>query len=1081
MSAEVPGSRQRTNPFNDFVFIDATPSDRGSFTLATEKALEKLEKFQLPDPSHFVLQWVQALIANQAPQININFENNTLLGDFELVLHFGGPGYERDEIDELYDHVFRSGRDRRMDRLRELALGWLSASALGVTFLALESNGRRRTKEFGRERTESCKPKTSHSLTVRGKGNYRFEEIVKHRCIECTTNIFWNGEQVNITAVGSVPWPGRAFSSGSTSGVMGATYGSPVSHIVFLRYGVEFASRPEPSLQPPVVLRVSDSALSKNVSQTDVVKDEAYEIFLRRLRTEAKAMGLKLPHMRIPSYQREALNRFLQAYLMSHIDVRVFNDPTRLELLGEEYASLIHFPVFSAAGRSYLSLENLRVEHTTRGYLLYSLDERAKLARWSGTLLILQPEEVPVLRKFFTNVTALSWEDVRVLSQGGITQKIADARRRPVACEIPLEFKSSQKKKGPEHKLQVPDIYPTGQTVVTADQKIYGKTIPGVDITLIVQLDRNNLLDTNELAHLKSHLPSMVKDLLMVMVQKLMVLPTALNQSRPRYAELISEQLLYLLSARSDLQDMRELLEELGPTVKLCPLIGLENGEYVSIADLLEYLNHLPVVYLGGVFFEGLESGALDPMPCAQKLVESVVLESSLRRTESLRREIQKDKQIRLELRRQTAMKNLAHNPRPEAALRNFANDGRAHAQELDHLEHEFRRVSEGKLFTQPDSTRLLSLSEQLERQESDTESHLPPPEQPGAVDDPTTEPKTVAVSQPTLSPIEFDLQHIRARLGDFCSTPGAIHVERRESLYAFHLSNRWMDTGLGEVVLLCEGRADETLVHTLPLDGFLRVSPDFEGDPQILFSEGIEQLVLKALQVYRDDSVASRTRKRLQNWLLECSSSLPDWLETSPTISRELLTRPLVPCLGNRLLSWKQLLAQAKLLEKTLVADPKDREARHDPLCAVLAFESAWRDTVLANLGFPTTKTWCPEERTLDFDLLLQSSVKEIVNVLNNNHADLLDPRVVGKLQHQSSFWTRWTSGFLSWDSEENMALVNPRHKLAKQLLKKFQPDPTWSVLFSCALFSTINRGLEEIEDRHEREFLMGLLDTVG
>ena len=133
------------NPFNDFVFLHAPPSDRGSFTLATEKALAKLEKFQLPDPKLFILQWVQALVASGAESISMAYEESTIQNKFELTIDFDGPGYSRNEVDGLYDHVFRSGRDRSVDRLRELALGWLSACSLPINIMWLDFT--RRSKE----------------------------------------------------------------------------------------------------------------------------------------------------------------------------------------------------------------------------------------------------------------------------------------------------------------------------------------------------------------------------------------------------------------------------------------------------------------------------------------------------------------------------------------------------------------------------------------------------------------------------------------------------------------------------------------------------------------------------------------------------------------------------------------------------------------------------------------------------------------------------------------------------------------------------------------------------------------------
>ncbi|MCA9780971.1 MAG: hypothetical protein KC800_29835, partial [Candidatus Eremiobacteraeota bacterium] len=479
-----------SNPFNDFVFLHATPSDRGSFTLATEKALAKLEKFQLPDPKLFILQWVQALVASGAETITMAYEESSIQNKFELTIEFDGPGYTRSEVDGLYDHVFRSGRDRSVDRLRELALGWLSACSLPINVMWLDSNGRRRVhskvKGAVRETTEAStrseggrveEMDIKHQLHIEGKGNYELDEIVRQKCKEVTCRLTVNGDSVGGGQAG-VPWPNRPFRQGQTVGVMGATYGgSAASNLAFLRYGVEFISRPEPSLQPPVIARVSDDTLSKNVSQTDVVKDDAYEEFLGRLRSEMKRMGLELTGKRIPSYQREALNTFLQSYLVSYIDLRVFEDENRLKLMGEEFGNLVKFPMFRAAGQSFVSLSDLREEYDRRGYLLYSLDKRSQLARWDSILLVLEVEEVRVLQKYFSNLTALTYDEVRALSMGTMQHKLAGARR--LAPVVSRQHSLSTQDQN-VLTLIIPDTYPTGQALVVNKGKRYGTALPGV-------------------------------------------------------------------------------------------------------------------------------------------------------------------------------------------------------------------------------------------------------------------------------------------------------------------------------------------------------------------------------------------------------------------------------------------------------------------------------------------------------------------------------------------------------------------------------------------------------------------------
>ena len=133
-----------------------------------------------------------------------------------------------------------------------------------------------------------------------------------------------------------------------------------------------------------------------------------------------------------------------------------------------------------------------------------------------------------------------------------------------------------------------------------------------------------------------------------------------------------------------------------------------------------------------------------------------------------------------------------------------------------------------------------------------------------------------------------------------------------------------------------------------------------------------------------------------------------------------------------------------------------------------------------MEELAFPRAAVWRGVKRDLDFDTLLQGSVRELLNVLSLHEEDLVRPEIVGKLSGESSFWTRWRSGFLSWDESLGNALVNPEHKLARKLLSKYQPDVSWSGILASALFSTINRGLEEVDDDHERQFLQGLLDSL-
>jgi hypothetical protein len=1089
-----------TNPFNDYVFIDATPSEKGAFTLATEKALAKLEKFQLPDPTHFILQWIQALIASGAQQIDISYGTTSLRGQFNLLINFDGPGYTRFEVDALYDHVFRSGRDRSVDRLRELALGWLSACSLQVDKMILDSNGRRRVRErSGRSvqettsssptpDTETEQPEQAapiHQLFISGKGDYPFESILSRRCCEVPASIYFNKSLITGSSGPSgVPWPNRSFRCGPTQGVMGATYGgSATSNVSFLRYGVEFVARPEASLQPPVIIRVSDPTLSKNVSQTDVVRDDAYEDFLGRIRTEMKSMGLQLTTKRIPGYQRESLNRFIQSYLVSYVDVRVFDDPHRLQLMGPEFKNLIEFPLFNAAGGSYKSLADLRTEYLLKGYLLYSVDNRAQLARWQGMLLVLEPEEVVVLKKYFSNLHPLGWDEVRTLCQGGMREKLAAARRRPVACQVAHQLSIGLKSTTTSLKLMVqvivPDVYPTGRTVVAKTGELVGTTLPGADVTLIIETGKGAITSTNDLANLKRSLNKPIRRLVQMLSSKLNSPDISNDQSRMRYAELCCELLIYLIKNEAA---GPAVLDELGKTVTSSPLIGIEDGNLVSIDDLRSYLKIVGQVYLGGAFLEGLESGALDPMPRAQQLLDELLQPSQIVPTESVREQLTKDPELKFQFRRQTVMKDLAKNAYPERALKAFANEAAAEAREMARLEREYKEALEGaKLFVQPDQARLSALSRAIEDDEF-VPFHLETATKDANVPEDQNGPSSPSSAVPThsLPSLEQDLKALRASLGDFCSAPGAIHVERHESSFTLHLSTKWVEGGEGLVQILCQGHRPLTVKHRLPLEGFIRLVPASPPNHQVLLDEAVEQLILKALHTHRAEPKQRHQRHRLRRWLLKCCEALPTWRVTNSNIATELVDQPLVPCLGGRVLSWRQLKAQAKRLGHTPVVDPTCREQVPDPVCDVIALREPWRDQLLQELGFPRSAVWKRVTREKNFDVMIRSAWREIITVASGTEDNLMRQDIIGKLSGDSSFWTKWRSGFLSWDASGERALVNPNHKLGKKLLERFQPDDSWAAILASALFSTINRGLQEVEDHHEKAFLQGLLDTI-
>lgn len=1059
-----------TNPFNDFVFLSATPADRGTFTLALDKALDKLEKFQLPDPSFFLLQWVQALVAAGSQIITISLESS--FTGYSLRLGFDGPGYTARELQGLYDHVFLSGRDRSVDRLRELALGWLSASSLKPTHLAMRSNGWGRVRgPAGKDVASQLAPETTleagspHLLEIAGRGSYPFEQMITNNCTDVSVPLFLNGTQVSHPSVRTgVPWPNRPFRNGPTEGVMGATYGAgSSSQIAFLRYGVNFVSRTEPALVPPVIMRVSDSTLSKNVSQTDVVRDDAYEEFLVRLRTEMKTMGLSLTGKRIPSYQRDSLNRYLQAYIASHLDIRALEDSKRLALLGADYESLLNYPVFCSNKGIYRSLLDLHALYKKQGSLLYCLDAQARAVAWAGVLLVLELEEVAVLRKFFPNLIGLSLEEVRLQSRMGRSAVAGDGSGNP-----PYLARQSLALSGRTYRVSVPDCYPTGIAVLQPLKSQYGTAVPGLPLTLAIEYTSEAPPNHNEVVSLQRGISQVLPALKSSLAGA--VVNDEHSFSRPRAAELLCE----ILSFELSLSEPRSLESALGKLQSI-PLIGLEDGRLVSLRDIETFLKLVPQVYIGGAFIEGLESGALDPMPEAAKILQKVFPAHAMVATEKIRDRLADNPELRLALRRQTVMKGLGEASDPKRVLERFASEAASEAAELARIESEYRKALEGPvLFVKPDEERLAYLA-------ADSEG----------VDLPLLNLSTLGSSQPTarvesageapapprgLPSMEADLELCRGLDPDLFPERGSVHVERREMGYSFHLAS--CPPGQGKLILL-RGTESKRQPVEQPVRGFLRLAET--GSPSMgqLFSEAMEQLTIKAVHAFHDGPSEARMRKGLRTWLFHLSCAYPDRLALSEQRRNDLFDLSVVPCLGDKFLSWRTLLEQARRVGETVVheglsSDPPDPQREVIVLMAPLSAE------LLTRLTFPAQRRHVAPQAGATFDHLYRSTRRDLASVLSGQNTPLLETNLVEELAADASLWKKWRSGFLSWDRESSVVVMNPGHKIGKKLAQRFDDDPSWSRIFASALFSTINRGLEEVEDRHERTFLETLVETL-
>ena len=92
-------------------------SEHRQFTVARERAIRKMREFALADPHFYILELIQAAVANGADHVNIDCRTR------ELQFSYIGGGYAQEELAQLFDFLFSSKEDLEHSDIRQLAVG----------------------------------------------------------------------------------------------------------------------------------------------------------------------------------------------------------------------------------------------------------------------------------------------------------------------------------------------------------------------------------------------------------------------------------------------------------------------------------------------------------------------------------------------------------------------------------------------------------------------------------------------------------------------------------------------------------------------------------------------------------------------------------------------------------------------------------------------------------------------------------------------------------------------------------------------------------------------------------------------
>lgn len=290
-------------------------SEKKTFTLARRRAIEKMRKFALADPYFYILELIQAAVANGAEYIDIN------AGDGNLTMSYIGGYIPRDELAQLFDFLFASKERIDLAHVRSLALGVNAVLNFKPTRVIVESGdgtpeGTSRmvmregaeTVDVGQAdrqlkgtfiRIEGLKRGNKHRTlgSAEQQGGGREYGVIETRCLTAPVPIIFNAHPMFGFSTQKIPtllgYQKRIeFDEGDLYGVLGVNPAGGDASFQVLTYGVWVQSYQNPSLIPGQRLGgiVVFDRLHKTADHSGFVQDERFKEMWIRLRPYARQL-----------------------------------------------------------------------------------------------------------------------------------------------------------------------------------------------------------------------------------------------------------------------------------------------------------------------------------------------------------------------------------------------------------------------------------------------------------------------------------------------------------------------------------------------------------------------------------------------------------------------------------------------------------------------------------------------------------------------------------------------------------------------------------------------------------------------
>ncbi|MCA9790868.1 MAG: hypothetical protein KC910_03705 [Candidatus Eremiobacteraeota bacterium] len=1032
----------------------AVEERKASFSLAMDKAKEKLKRFQLPDPNFYILQLIQGLIASGATEIHADYDRRELRED-RLKLYFNGPGYDRFELETLYDHLFSSGRDRSQDRTRELALAIVSCQALNPSVIRLDSNGFqwRKTPETNQlEQVVKSPPEKYHFFEIEVETGGKDVGLLQTHCHNCRIVLTLNGNNIcsESTLYMGTPWPNHRFEGDEVRGAVGLGYGQmEQTSLTFLRYGVQICRRWEKRIHPPVAMIVESESVRKNASQSDMVEDEAYFACITKLQDVLLSLSQELGRRRIPSYQRDTVFSYLLAFFDEWLSARDLED---LSSLPENLQKLLDICIFADIKGRLHSLRNIKTEYDKEGQLSLAT-KKLPYAKIPNDWLVLCPTErqVRTLRKLFPKVHFVNGDLVRASRQG---------RRDQVETAESMAFlMQTQAAVGNAHfMVGVPNQHPSGVCrVVCASQKeqrgveseFRGWSLFAQTSFRLAQLERMGLQAIEQMA------PELFAGL-----EAQIVMDTEHQLRRFRAREHLMSYWSWLLSSMGDSLTLDPQVRQqrarsaLGEKSWQAAVFETRQQEKVSLADISRWLAEFGSVTVAFGGPKNEDDHALDASTASHQVLETIfgdpeVVEASFEEP----RMAERKHQVQLA----GAAQAEQFDPLPETKT------AEQEQAELDRLKAEFHQVLEAP----PEEAEL----------SADEPAPLPPPVPIPVFGEATSSPSQTsdesAQTDKTRSQRERELSLLLA-------APKLVGKSfKREGLAGYLCVPR---TGANTIVIYQQdNRVGEFDPGEIRASGWVDIpGAALSADEQTVLERELDELYqlladsmihlephepeFRRGQVYLYGYVAARRERVLRQ--LELGGHSP-------------LTRlHFLPASGQSLTSLDALYQVTQQTGRLRVAEPGLDDPGQEQVVAELG--GLLTETYYQQLfGCPIDKLEKPQQEPPE-QKLLKALRREFSRICADPELGLPPELLTGLgWGEPTRFFQLGSRYYIHHRPHSGTTEINPAHGLVKKVLKSFEKDPRMVPVLVSSVYTAINKALEEVEDYHELAFLEALLDS--